>query len=416
MSEHLYFGYSESVITPGRNIGLAGYAHRAECGFTNSGVLDDLYARALCLKVGEGELLVITLDLCSMRAEDADAIRDAVAEKTGVPVSNILLNLSHTHSGPVTRADYGGADANDADKEAVETYMANLRGSVVAICSEARSRTSKGLMHTVTHRASLGYNRRLTVKDAEGVARTKMLFSLWKNVEFEPAGPTDEDMPVLMIEKISEGQEDFYLEQNACNRVVLFNCPYHPVVMGQHSRYVSADYVGAARRCLEGVLGAGTKAMFLVGACGDTEPALATQYNPKAVEIVGNAIGYGIATALAMRKRLDVDCVEAREERVELDSQEGEAIRIQTLRIGDACIAAVSAECFTELGTKVRRDSPFQQTLVASNSNGSMGYLPTRKAFALEGYEIVNARRRGYDEGLFERVVSAIGDNLARLR
>ncbi|MFN2352572.1 MAG: neutral/alkaline non-lysosomal ceramidase N-terminal domain-containing protein [Kiritimatiellia bacterium] len=416
MQTHLMLGYQECIITPGRHLGLAGYASRAQSGFNNSGVLDDLYARALCLKTGDEKLLIVTLDLCNLFTGDADAIRSAVHDKTGVPVSNIMLSVSHTHSGPVTHAAPGNADMRPEDCTAVQTYTKELCDHIVTICAEAATRLRHVRVSATTYRAGLGYNRRLTVKDAEGQAQVKMLFNLWQHPQRQPQGPTDPDMPVLMFETIDEAQADNYLAQNSVNRLILFNCAMHPVVLGKHNRYVSADYVGAARRCLERTLGAGTRSMFLLGACGDTEPALATQYNPQSVEIVGNAIGYGIATVLAMRQPLEVDSVKAIEDRVELKGDTGPAIRIQTLRIGAACIAAVSGEAFTELGIKVRQRSPFQQTLIATNTNGCMSYLPTRDAFALGGYEIERAHKKGYDEALLERIESAIITNLERLR
>ena len=416
MKDGLHFGYAESVITPGRNIGLAGYAQRAESGFNNSGVLDELFARALCLRMGEETLLIVTLDLCNLFTADADAIRTAVHDKTGVPVSNILLSVSHTHSGPVTNARPGNADLHPENIAAVQAYTQELRDGIVTLCAEAGARMRHAHLSTITYRAGLGYNRRLTVKDSDGKAHAKMIFNLWRHDRSEPQGSTDPDMPVLMFETHPAAQEDDYLAQNAANRVVLFNCALHPVVMGKHNRYVSADYVGAARRCLERTLGAGTRAMFLLGACGDINPALATQYNPHAVDIVGNAIGYGIATVLAMRKPIEVDCVKAIEDRVPIEGPDEAAIRIQTLRIGEACIAAVSGEAFTELGIHVRRRSPFAQTLIATNTNGCMSYFPTREAFALGAYEIERARKKGYDETLLERIEDALVANLARLR
>ena len=49
--DSMYYGYSDSLITPSRDICLGGYGNRYSSGFGNSGVLDDLYARVLSLSI-----------------------------------------------------------------------------------------------------------------------------------------------------------------------------------------------------------------------------------------------------------------------------------------------------------------------------------------------------------------------------
>ncbi|NMB96751.1 MAG: hypothetical protein GYA02_09105, partial [Clostridiaceae bacterium] len=60
--------------------------------------------------------------------------------------------------------------------------------------------------------------------------------------------------------------------------------------------------------------------------------------------------------------------------------------------------------------------SNFQQTLVASNSNGGYGYIPTREALINQGgYEVNSAKRMGYDEDLLKRVEDTVVKNLNQL-
>ncbi|NMB97478.1 MAG: hypothetical protein GYA02_12855, partial [Clostridiaceae bacterium] len=293
MSE-LYFGYSDCIITPHANIGLAGYEKRNNHGFGNSGVMDDLYARALSLKSENDELILITLDLCLINENTGDEIRSRVAQKLKIPVENVMLCVSHTHSGPRTWSP--NDDTGSETTQIINSYMDDVTNKIVSICSQASSISFKGQIYTATFSASLGYNRRYVVEDKDSNDnddKVKMLFNLWKNPEHNTNGIIDTDIPVLLIERIDEKKlYDSYFGQAGLDRIVLFNVPIHPVVMGEDSRYVSADYPGAARRCIENTLGYGTKAMFLLGACGNVNPLLACQYNPKAIEVLGNAIGY----------------------------------------------------------------------------------------------------------------------------
>lgn len=414
MKKELYFGYGECIINPGRTIGLAGYDHRGDCGFGNSGILDDLYAQALAVTVDEENFLIITLDLCVMEAKTADEIRKAVSEKINLPLDHIMLALSHTHSGPVTAEDY--FDISEEEAAEVRSYLNLLKKSIAAISAEALSRKQKARLFSATYKAVLGFNRRYTERDENGIPFAKMLFNMWLHPGHKTEGVVDENIPILMIDSIDDGSEDFYLRQGGCKTIILYSPPYHPVVMGQHSRMVSADYVGAARACIQDALCPGTKAMFLYGASGNVEPALATQYNPKSIEIVGRAIGYGILNQLAMRKEIDAGTIQVLEEDVPANAGSNSRIKTQTVCFGDACIAGVSGECFTELGIAIRNASKFKQTLIATNANGGRGYLPVKDAFPLGGHEVKSAVQKGYAADLFDTVLSVIKENMEKGR
>lgn len=410
----LYFGYCDSIITPDSLIGLAGYAHRVECGFVNSGVLDDLYARALYLKSGNGELVIVTLDLCMLQFETADSTRQAISEKIQVPVENIMINICHVHSGPITAVWEDKTE--EKYKDMIKSYLEILKRKIVAICVEAKFRIYKAKLYSTTLKTCLGYNRRYTTVDENGKPICNNQFSRWQYPLQGWNGVVDHDIPILMIERIDDGTEDFYFNQNGYEWIILFSPPYHPVIMGQHSRYISADYPGAVCKCIENTLGDGTKAMFLLGACGNTQPFFGTQSNPKAVQVVGNAIGFSVVAVLATREEIKVDELEAVEEDIVLHNKKNSRIKTQVFRVGEACIAAVSGECFTELGIEIRKNAGFKQTLIATNSNGGYGYLPTRDAFPLGGYEIVSAINMGYDEETFDRVVEVVLNNCRKLQ
>ena len=63
-------------------------------------------------------------------------------------------------------------------------------------------------------------------------------------------------------------------------------------------------------------------------------------------------------------------------------------------------------EIFVELGQAVKRSSPFKHTIIAELANGSIGYIPTRRAYAEGNYEPVSARcAAGSGETLAETAV-----------
>ena len=63
-------------------------------------------------------------------------------------------------------------------------------------------------------------------------------------------------------------------------------------------------------------------------------------------------------------------------------------MRINTLRIGDLALVTYAAETFTEIGMKVKSNSPAAHTLFASVSDGCISYLHTLTSHDEGGYEV----------------------------
>jgi hypothetical protein len=64
------------------------------------------------------------------------------------------------------------------------------------------------------------------------------------------------------------------------------------------------------------------------------------------------------------------------------------------------------AEVFVELGLAIKAASPFKTTLVIELTNDSLGYIPTKKAFAEGSYETVNSRvQPGAGEAMVETAI-----------
>jgi hypothetical protein len=58
------------------------------------------------------------------------------------------------------------------------------------------------------------------------------------------------------------------------------------------------------------------------------------------------------------------------------------------IRVGDAFAIVTNAnELFCGIGMSIKKQSPFKYTMVAEQTNGAHGYVPTAKAFEGGGYE-----------------------------
>ena len=71
-------------------------------------VHDELHARGLVLDNGAARLAIVVSDNVGIPRSVFDDAKRTIREKTGIPVENLLMSATHTHSGPSAR---GKADS-----------------------------------------------------------------------------------------------------------------------------------------------------------------------------------------------------------------------------------------------------------------------------------------------------------------
>ena len=97
-------GVGRANITPKGPIWLSGYAARKHA---SEGVIQDIWAKALVLEdsghplAGRGRIVIVTTDLVGLPHELSAEVAERLKDKYGLDRSQIVLNASHTHSGPV---------------------------------------------------------------------------------------------------------------------------------------------------------------------------------------------------------------------------------------------------------------------------------------------------------------------------
>ena len=69
-------------------------------------------------------------------------------------------------------------------------------------------------------------------------------------------------------------------------------------------------------------------------------------------------------------------------------------IRLGLLRVGDVMIGAVNAEVFNPIAQRLKRESPFKATMLATLTNGAArsGYIPDDASFAKQTFEVLSSR------------------------
>ena len=87
-----------------------------------TGAHDPLHARCLVLDDGKTQLAIVVVDSCMVPRELMDAAKAKASAKTGIPVDNMLISATHTHTAPSST----GVFQSDADKG----YVAFLTGKI----------------------------------------------------------------------------------------------------------------------------------------------------------------------------------------------------------------------------------------------------------------------------------------------
>jgi hypothetical protein len=66
---------------------------------------------------------------------------------------------------------------------------------------------------------------------------------------------------------------------------------------------------------------------------------------------------------------------------------------VQVIRFGDLALVSAPGELFVELGLAVKRGAGVPNLFLCGFGNDNVGYIPTRRAYPLGGYEINDAYR-----------------------
>ena len=421
----------------------------------SNGVHDPLMAKALVLSQGEVTIALVGNDLCSVPRALTDRARELAGERTGIAPSNIVITATHTHGGPEYHGplrdilseraarENGGVDP----REPIDYQGLLVDRWVDLIASAFEDRQDVTLSVVVPEQLGLAFNRRFLMRDGS---------TGWNpgkgNPEIaRPLGPTDPDLPFVMIRDASGGQPLGGLCVFAMHTAIYGGLPF------------GAGYPGHLQTHLRDQLDApGFVSIFAEGCAGDVNHIDVNTNDPQDGETyppyVGARLAATIADALPMARpiaegqlamrsatvhaplipvtdeqdersrrliagidgedhpfleRVDAwrialgrDFIEAHGERL---PQEVQAIRLDR----DTAIVLLPHEIFVELGMAIKSSSPFRTTVVISLANDMDFYIPTRRAFEEGNYEPTTCP---LEPGCGERLVSAAVGLLLELK
>lgn len=441
-------GFSQVDITPppgiyARNWGAASHD-------IAEGIHRPLHARVLTLQSAKDQnpLLLISLDLGWWKSRsDEWFVRGALLEEFGLDESGVLINLTHTHSGPV----FCREDAEKPGGEFIASYLEKIRDAVISATHEALGQSTLATLEWATGTCNLAQNRDLPDPESKRIV-----------CGFRPSTPADD---TLLVGRVTNSSGELLC--------VLANYACHPTTLAWQNKLISPDWVGAYYETIEKNLN--VPAMFLQGASGELQARETYTANTEIADSQGRQFAYAVLSTLegmlpprvqleysgvvesgaplAVWKRephtlstflsstrIEIElplkeletvselahaletCQDRmlsermmRKMRVRKTVGEGQStsLPVWIWEIGDAIFIAQREETYSVFQRKLREEFPDKTVIVMNLTNGSCGYLPPAPLYELDIYQVWQTPyARGCAEILLEKTIESLNSRL----
>jgi neutral ceramidase len=372
-------GAARIDITPASDAALpmSGYGSRTE-GF--KAIHDPLHVRTIVVDDGTYQAALVSCEVIGFSNSLWDEITRSIGDSTGIPRENIILAAVHTHAAPSVGTYTGPLTEKQV------AYVETLKKAIVDSVLEARKNLQPAKVGFGTGQANVNMNRR--ARDGQGG------WMLGDN----PEGVSDKTVAVIKFESLSG------------KPIAIFtNYGVHGTVMGPGNMQISSDLPGATSRVVEEHYGANVVAPWTSGTAGDQDPIYRTGTDFRNVAALGQILGEevirisdsiktyargrirGMQTVVTCPGKKTVQAPGPGKE-YKFEDADPVSIRLSLLMITDIAITGVSGEVLTNIGLRLKKESPFTRTIMVTHCNGSSGYLPDDAAYEQVSYEIMTTR------------------------
>jgi neutral ceramidase len=387
------------------------------------GILDHIYSRTIVLENGTTSAALITVDVLSLSDEVAKRVNDRIAAELGIPVKNILLTGTGTHSTPIGSGPQGPG--------AAVVQVASFEDNIIKSVRLAKEKLQPARMSFGTGVSYINVNRHSIDSKTRG---------WWEGPNYE--GVSDKSVRVLK-----------FVSLNGDPIAIYYNYAVFNVITGVLD-LVSGDITGASSRYLEESYDDKMVAVLSLGAHGDQNPIFFQQTfdlreirtkdyakrgqdirnamppaggvgldrnDPTVIKLMnqqkqmiasmGQMLGEEVLHAMrgATRELSDVGIygdyktVSCPGRQRTNEGRSGVAgtykdadpveIRLGILMIGDVAIGEVNAIPYTQIGLRLKKESPYAKTILTSRANGMSraGYIPDDASYAQQIFSVLNS-------------------------
>jgi len=440
-------GFAQADITPppgiyARNWGAASHD-------IAEGIHRPLHVRVLYLQANNSDnpMFLVSLDLGWWKTrEDEWFLRGALLEEFGLDESRVLINLTHTHSGPV----FCREDIDKPGGEVIASYLEKVREATLEAALEAYEGSTPSSLDWAVGKCTLAQNRDLPDPNKERIV-----------CGFRPNSFADD---TLLVGRVTS--EDNKL---LC---ILANYACHPTTLAWENKLISPDWIGAFYDLIKTQTGA--PAMFLQGASGELQARETYTGNVEIANAQGRQFAFAVLSTLEgmlpvkmgleysgvvesgaplatwkrvshspnqklAAKKIEVELslknlATNAELEQELNVCKDRMMRERLIRkmrvnrvvgenestflplwiweIGDAIFVAQREEAYSIYQMELRARFPDKAIIIMNLTNGSCGYLPPAALYDLDIYQVWQTP---YERGGLEKLIEAATSAIARL-
>lgn len=419
-------GASLSNITPFLGGGIIGN-HGNPPGGTY--IHDQLYAKTLVLDDGETKLVFVMVDNLGFRSSVHKAAKKLVSEQMGIPVGNIMIAATHTHSSVSASGD-GEERRKWKGNEQLDEYQSFLirritDGVRIALTNLQPARIAWSSFEAPQHVFNRRWYMKNPVMNPLGFLDSVQMNPGFNNPDIDrPAGPVDPEVSFIAVEAL-----------DGTPLAVLANYSLH-YIGGIPMDHISADYFGMFGNQVGKLLNAEhLVGMMSNGTSGDINnlnfEADEEDYPPyEKMRIVAHDLAKALVSkyrklsfqdwvplkvaskSINLKFRKVTPALSAHLNKIKQHSSpnaplyhplerdylgrittfaqefpDQDEFLIQAFSIGDLAIGTIPFEVFAEMGLEIKEKSPFKNTFVITHAGGYEGYLPTPRQHQLGGYE-----------------------------
>ncbi len=453
MNYDLKVGFGRTDITPPLGIDLLGYYHRRLA----DGVLDNLEVNALAIKKDTTTILLVAVDTACPDLEFITECKSSIKLATGVPLDNIYIHSTHTHTGPKLASKMDATTKYYTSQE--EIYERTTVYKITDACKLAIDDLAPAKLGYGKGKAErVAFNRRYLMKD--GTTQTNPGVNN-PNIE-KPIGVVDEEVSVLR-----------FLRKDGKN-YVLGEFGNHPDTIGGNK--ISGDWPTLTRSVFEKAI-ENSKCIFFNGPQGDLNHVNVFpekgDMNGMFIDFdnvsrgyshakhIANVVASGMMNAFEKVNFIDVNEVKSIQKNIEVPSNmplpeemeqayyinkmhregkdnelpykgmmlttmvAGSARRIRLehgpesfslllsgLKLGKIAIVGFPGEPFCKIGIETKKYQGFDMVIPFCLTNQCAGYFPMQDSYDEGGYE---AQTSSFKAGIGERLIEEAHKLLSEL-
>lgn len=266
-----FIGVSSQDITP--SIGIYTGNWGAADIHVATGIHQSLMMSCMTFQTEKNNspLVLLTVDLGWWKnSQDEKELRSRILNSINIPEPNLMLCLSHTHSGP----SICQADKDKKGGELIPEYFDFLINTAIDLISNALGQASIACLSWSYGKCSLAQNRDLKDSDKDRYL-----------VGYNPEAEADDTLLVGRATN-SNGQ--------IIGTIVNYAC--HPTTLAWENTLLSPDYIGSMREIVTN--NTQSPVLFLQGASGELAPAIQYTGDTKVAEGHGRELGYAVLSTL----------------------------------------------------------------------------------------------------------------------